>query len=302
MPASFEELEGILTCPDDRHTLARFGAGFHCPACRRSFEAREGLLELLPSRPAPVPDSVSENYRRGYREAFHQPFVRDHALAWGARETMPPAWRQKRERQVRWVAPLVALGCDPRSTLLADISSGAGYYTFAYAAQFRTVLHCDLSVDNLNYSISRARRLAIENILFLRIDYFQPPFCASLPRVLCLDTLIYGDEHERQLLAGILGCLSADGRAVVDFHNWNHNPLRRLGLLRDNFVQCRSYTKSEVRKLLADSAVAGAECFPFHQEFDPGSLSARLLSGLIPPVRFVYRLQGKAAGDLGATR
>lgn len=47
--------------------------------------------------------------------------------------------------------------------VLGDLSAGPDYDTLAYASTFKHVLHCDLSVDALNYADQKARALRIPN-------------------------------------------------------------------------------------------------------------------------------------------
>ena len=86
-------------------------------------------------------------------------------------------------------------------------------------------------------------------MIFLRVDYLKLPFSQALDYVICLDTLIRGRDHERGLLASIRDALKPGGHAVLDFHNWWHNPLRRLGLLPQNFGGNTSYNYRESCKL-----------------------------------------------------
>jgi SAM-dependent methyltransferase len=121
------------------------------------------------------------------------------------------------------------------------------------------------------------------------MDYFSPPFQASVPRIICLDTLVRGPEHERLVLRQIKRALAPAGKAVVDFHNWWHNPLRRMGLLRDNFRNNTSYKKSEVDDLFRQVQIDAPNHSPFHQEVDPERPFTALLRYLIPPTRLVYQ-------------
>ena len=79
---------------------------------------------------------------------------------------------------------------------------------------------------------------------------------------------------------------------MVDFHNWWHNPVRRLGLLRQNFGQNRSYTLKEVRDLMAEAGVGKFEVRRFVQEVDTGTVGGRMVGALIPATRFVVRIRG----------
>jgi SAM-dependent methyltransferase len=152
-------------------------------------------------------------------------------------------------------------------------------------------------VDNLSYAARKAERLGIRNIHFLRIDYFAPPFRHSLDRVVCCDTLVRGERHEATLLRAIRGALKPEGRAVVDFHYWWHNPLRRLGLLPQNFGSNRSYGRREAEALLSSAGVRKFEYFPFHQEFSPSWRGGRVVRRVIPPTRLVYRIGGEAGAS-----
>jgi SAM-dependent methyltransferase len=187
------------------------------------------------------------------------------------------------------VKPLVTEGIFADEAVLCDISAGAGYYTFEYADDFRVVLHCDLSVDNLTYAWRKARCRGIRNIVFLRADYFALPFRQTLDRILCFDTLIRGEAHDSALLSSIVRSLKPSGSAVIDFHNWWHNPLRRLGLLPENFHSNRSYVRAEAEKLLRDTGISEFGYWPFFQEFKREDRMADILLRLLPPTRLVYR-------------
>jgi SAM-dependent methyltransferase len=134
--------------------------------------------------------------------------------------------------------------------------------------------------------------MCISNVIFLRVDYFALPFCRSLDCVICFDTLIRGWDHETVLLAKIRSALSDGGKALVDFHNWWHNPLRRLGLLPQNFGQNRSYTRRRAEELLRKVGIEEWRMEPFRQEFDPSSRLKKRLSSLVPPTRLIYEFGG----------
>jgi ubiquinone/menaquinone biosynthesis C-methylase UbiE len=210
-------------------------------------------------------------------------------MAWGAEENVSESWARKRRRQVAMVQQQITEGIRAGESVLCDIAAGAGYYTFAYAHLFRYVLHCDLSVDNLNYASRKARLLGIQNIFFLRADYFALPLRQSLDRILCMDTLIRGDAHDSVLLTNIVRSLGPEGSAIVDFHNWWHNPLRRVGLLPKNFGSNRSYRRAEAERLLRRVGIKDYSLRPFLQELSPDSMLAGLLSGVFPSTRLVYR-------------
>jgi SAM-dependent methyltransferase len=290
MANKLADLLPLLSCPDDGGSLRCTTTGLHCNECGRHFPVYDdNCVELLPSSPTLLPLAVGDEYRNNYLTMFSETFRDDtRDMAWGAEESTVDSWMQKRRRQVRAVCPLVTKRTASVRPALCDIAAGAGHYTFAYAQYFHRVLHCDLSVHNLNYARRKARERNIGNIFFLRIDYFRSPFRHSIDRILCLDTVIRGKEHDRLLLNAIVGTLSRNGKAVVDFHNWWHNPLRRMGLLKENFVSNRSYSRKSAESLLADAGIVEFEYYPFCQEFDTHGRFGAACARLMQPTRHVY--------------
>jgi SAM-dependent methyltransferase/uncharacterized protein YbaR (Trm112 family) len=279
-----------LSCPDDHGPLRYEPQRYCCAACGRTFPVHLGrVAELLPKEPSQAPGLSASPYYAAYRAAFSRPFVPDDsALAWGAEETFSSAWVRKRRRQVELVQRLLAEAPGDPDRVVCDFSGGAGYYTFALARTFPTVFHCDLSVDSLNYCLFKAQSAALDNIFFVRMDYLQPPFQATLDRVISTDSLVGGPNHEMQVLANIRAGLRPGGMALVDFHNWWHNPLRRLGLLKQNYGRNRSYSRREAERLLAECGIREFRYTPFHQE------ALRLLDLIIPPTRLMYSFGGLA--------
>lgn len=283
-----------LVCPDDAGQLDLTDASLRCTRCQRRFPmARSGVIELLPSAPTTLHDMAPAAYVQFYLEEFVRPFAEDaEAVGWGAPERVPPAIAARRVRQADWVVGMLSEPRQRKPRLLCDVSGGSGYYTFAARSRFEMVLHCDLSVDSLNYTAAKARALGAENMLFLRTDYFRLPFQGSVDRIVCCDTLFGGERHENLLLSSIRKSLRPDGLAVVDFHNWWHNPLRRMGLLPQNFGENRSYSRHETVRLLEGAGIRAFEYFPYHQELDGPGMTAAVLSHVIPPTRLTYRIAG----------
>jgi SAM-dependent methyltransferase len=316
MNGLFSILSGRLHCPDDQVTLQLEPTAFHCPCCARSFPIiADNFVELLPKNPTVLPAEFGPKYLDGYLREFHRPFafVENPEVSEAAKpdknaparndvlfhaQVSARSWVQKREREVDRVLALLVQNSGSPDSILCDISAGPGYYTFAYASRFSVVLHCDLAVDSLAYAMRKAAALKLNNVLFLRIDYFAPPFKNSLDQILCLDTLIRGRPHEAALLLAINHSLTPRGYAIVDFHNWWHNPLRRMGLMSQTFDENQSYSRRAAEGLLAKAGVAGLEYFPFFQEFDHGELASKFLGRIIPPTRLIYRFSSSREAEL----
>jgi ubiquinone/menaquinone biosynthesis C-methylase UbiE len=298
MPYNLDEVTLLLCCPDDGAPMAGSANGVLCEQCRRFYPLLStNILDLLPSRPITFPGrSEPALYRESYLTEFFRPSeIRADARAWGAPEARSQKWLRLRERQAREVFQFLRVEPCEANLVFCDLSAGAGHCTFRAAQGYRLVFHCDLSMDALAYASRKARASHLENIVFVHADYFQPPFRNSIDHLICLDTLIRGPWHETKLLRSIQSVLNSRGTAVVDFHNWWHNPLRRLGLLPDNFVGNKSYTRKELTGLLARSGIEQFQTRSFLQEVDPCAGPGKVLARFIPPTRLMVRLAGVGA-------
>ncbi|MGH9743959.1 MAG: class I SAM-dependent methyltransferase [Candidatus Acidiferrum sp.] len=279
-------------------------AGLRCEECHRLYPLlSSNILQLLPSHPVVLPEGTGlAAYREGYLCEFFRPFeTKPDAQAWGAPEARSRKWLRLRERQARQVLLFLWEKTSGDNTVFCDLSAAAGHCTFIAAREYRYVFHCDLSMDALVYASAKARANHLDNMVFVHADYFQPPFRGSIHHLVCLDTLIRGPWHEQRLLQSIQSVLATGGHAVVDFHDWWHNPLRRLGLLPDNFIGNKSYTRTELAALLRTSGIGQFETQPFMQEVDPRSAWGKIIAGCIPPTRFMVRLAGAGASALQAS-
>ncbi|HTA57268.1 MAG TPA: class I SAM-dependent methyltransferase [Candidatus Baltobacteraceae bacterium] len=285
----WEELCEIICCPEDREGLDFRGSEYFCRSCSGRYPIVSGrIVDLRPRSPQSIPGGTNPEFARDYLDVFHGPLEQSgEALAWGATEVVPPRWARLREREVRHVLRILEEKGSALHTF-CDFSAGAGYYTLSYARAFPLVLHCDLSADSLFYASQRSEKLGMNNIVFLRIDYLRPPFDGQLDCAICMDSLERGEGHERMLLGAIHKSLRPGGVGVVDFHNWWHNPLRRLGLLPQNFGNNRSYSHREAEALLSSSGITNFRYHPFHQEFEENGVTSRIARVLLPSTRHLF--------------
>jgi len=286
--AVLDILARVVRCPDDYDDLVADGVRLSCRTCDRKITVTDdGIVRLLPLRAIDRSDIVNRSYMHKYSMEFSSECC-SNQQAWGAEEDVPETWSKRRLREVQMIYPLIS---DKRLGVLCDFSAGAGLYTLAYAKYFDVVLHCDLSISALKYVSKKAKTMGINNLIPIRADYFSPPFRNSVDVVLCLDSLIRGKDHELRLLRSIKSSLAPGGIAVVDFHNWWHNPLRRLGLLKDNFRDNQSYSRFGAASLLREAGIAEFDYFPFWQESYPEGLPGRVFRRVCPPTRFIYRFK-----------
>jgi SAM-dependent methyltransferase len=287
------EIARYLSCPDEGEPLAPASGALQCIRCSRHFPfQRPNLLEILPSEPVKI--SVSElpaEYGNDYVQSYSPTWTTlGDELPWGAPETSSAKTERRRKRHTEEAFRMLFDAPGPADEVFCDLSAAAGHTTFVAAQHCRLVFHCDLSVAAVRYASAKATRTGAENMVIVRADYLRPPFRNSIQLLTCFDSLIRGPWHELRLLANIRRALARGGRAVVDFHNWWHNPLRRLGLLRQNFGDNRSYTRKEVLQLLRQAGIDEFAVSTYVQEANPQWLPTKLLERLMPATRFMVRL------------
>lgn len=326
MPFDPNEIACHLVCPDDASPLVAATNALRCTNCNRAFPfLSPNLLDLLPSKALDLPTvGVSTEYAAAYLQTFkaaHENEIaannktefgncddadRDDAtqIPFNAPETSSPTLVQLRERQSAEVLQLLQTTNTPGANsekssdiVFCDLSAASGYTTFAAARHASIVFHCDLSPAAVRYASTKAIRLGLDNIVVVRADYLQPPFRNSIDQLTCIDTLIRGPWHESRLLAAIRRSLSRRGVAVVDFHNWWHNPFRRLGLLPQNFGQNHSYAKREVLDLLARADIENFTISPFIAEARPHTFVGEIVRAVLPATRFMIRFTSSGSRE-----
>lgn len=278
-----KKLLPLLCCPDDQSPMEYRFPYLVCTRCKKKHTIHgENFIELMP-KSTQFHHKQNPGYQSYYQREFNRKFTWiKEAKAWGRIDLNPASWAKKRMRQVEFVKQRLV-----KTAIVCDVSAGAGNYTFDLAKQFDLVIHCDLSVINLNDVYCRAQAQKVKNLVLIRCDYFKLPFKNSIDQLICLDTLVRGESHEKRLLSSLLSAVSPQGTIMADFHNWWHNPLRRMGLMPQNFDT--SYTRKQTERLLDRAGITDRHYYPFHQEFSPDSASVLKLA--IPPTRFVYQLK-----------
>ena len=286
-------IQEYICCPDCKATITYETTHFRCSKCERKFPFYEdSILEMLPSNPVHYAfDERSAYHEKIYTTLFHTKKEEANIdKSWATPELVPAKWLSKKRGHVNFIQSLIEKNTTQRKTF-CDFSGGSGYYTFEYYKLFDWIFHCDLSIESMLYTKKKADKQNISNIIFIRADYTQPPFNGTLDLIYCGDSLIYSPFHEGLVLNGMKQSLKEGAYAIFDFHNWWHNPLRRLGLMKNYFGECYSYSKKQTDDFVN-------RLFPVHtyhkyyQEFTNGQ-RASLIPGFFPNTRHTYIAQKK---------
>ena len=286
-------IEEYICCADCKSSITYETTHFTCSNCKRQYPFYEdSILEMLPSKPV--------HYAFDQRSAYHEKIYKtlfntkreeaDLEKSWASPELVPAKWLRTKKAHVNYIRSLIDKNTTQRKTF-CDFSGGSGYYTFEFYKLFDWVFHCDLSIDSMLYMKKKADKQNISNVIFVRSDYTQPPFNGTLDLIYCGDSLIYSPYHEGLVLKGMKQSLKEGAYAIFDFHNWWHNPLRRIGLMKNHFGECYSYSKKQTEDFVNFH-------FPVHsyhkyyQEFADGQ-RASFIPSLFPNTRHTYVVQKK---------
>lgn len=286
-------IEEYVCCPDCKAGIFYETTHFTCTKCQRKFPFYEdSIVEMLPSTPVRYAFDLRSAYHENiYTRLFYtRREEADLEKSWAPPELVPAKWLRKKLAHVNFIKSLIEKNITQRKTF-CDFSGGSGYYTFEFYKLFDWVFHCDLSIESMLYTKKKADKQNISNIIFIRTDYTQPPFNGSLDLIYCGDSLIYSPFHEGLVLNGMKQSLKDGAHAIFDFHNWWHNPLRRMGLMKNHFGACYSYSKKQTEDFVN-------RLFPVHtyhqyyQEFANGQ-RASLIPRFFPNTRHTYIVQKK---------
>jgi len=265
----------LLCCPKDKSLLDYTSKGYlKCKDCGTNYTIHaSNFIELMPRAPMLLPSCIKNDYERRYFDSYHRLFnqkflFNEHAIAWGAIENISPTLADKKNREIGQIL----IGTDVRDKIICDVSGGAGWITLQSAKEANIFIHCDISCDNLNYVYKRSGN---KNILFIRMDFFSDPFIAdSIDIIFCTDTLIYGNFMVKRFLRNIHKCLSADGKAKVDFYNRLHRNIFHKPYMI-------GYSASEVNRLLREIGITKYDYEGFFQECEGN------LKWIIPSTRHI---------------
>ncbi|MGK2862374.1 MAG: methyltransferase domain-containing protein [Chitinophagaceae bacterium] len=285
-------IQEYVSCPDCKAPIRFETSHFTCTECQRHFPYSEGILEMLPVKPV--------HYAFDQRSAYHEKIYntlfntkKENANmenSWAPPELVDPKWLRKKLYHVNFIKSLIEKNTIERKTF-CDFSGGSGYYTFEFHKMFDWIFHCDLSIESMLYMMKKAEKQNINNMIFIRTDYTQPPFNNSLDLLYCGDSLIYSPYHEGLVLSGMKQSLKEGGYAIFDFHNWWHNPLRRMGLMKNHFGECYSYSKKQTEGFV-NHHFRLHSYHKYYQEFANGQ-RASFIPDFFPHTRHTYIAQKK---------
>lgn len=206
----------FLGCPNDSKPIKIFQDKLVCEFCQNEFKIiNENTIELLPSKSFKL--RIENNTTKSYSEYYSDLLTVGHSRdskkrLWGTKtKTIPKGFVDK-------LLTLVSNAVG--NEIVCDIGAGSGDYSLILAKNSKYVFHCDLDLEAILFARAQAENLELNNILFIRCNYFYLPFRDdSLPFITCIDVLLRGREHDDSLIKEIFKKLQINGKALLDFHS-----------------------------------------------------------------------------------
>lgn len=138
--------------------------------------------------------------------------------AWGKIENLP-LWHRffiKKEMELIYEQTK-----NKRKHIAIDISAWVWTYTFELAKQYDLVIHFDLRDKSLVYAYNKSKELWIDNILFVRWDWFNLPFQKNIADlIISIDSFIYyGIKDDIKVIDDMYSLLNDKWIIFADFHH-----------------------------------------------------------------------------------
>jgi len=275
-----------LCCPDCKANIEIDGENLICMDCKRTFRVYYGICaDMLPSKKSRR-SAKTELERKSftvYNKLFDEPFTwKDNPSPWGL--AVPKNYINKLQKHKHMVYSLIP----NRINRFIDISAGSGRFSIELANRSEVCFLCDISVDSAIYLTGLVLKEKIENVLVVRCDYTSLPFKSDVfDFCLCNDTLIYGPDHEKNVLLSIYEISKKGGSCVLDFSNKYHR-----GFWHKPYTY--GYSKRQMIDMLLNTGFKIDVCLPLYYEFahdiEEKKFITKLINLVVPPTRYVFRV------------
>jgi len=236
-----EKAVSFLACPHDDGNLELNNEELSCSICSSKFRILDNnTIDLTPKNKKNMDISkVSEHYISDYTNITKEnseDISEERIQAFELDSRLQGYLLENQKEMLRII--------DNR--VLCDVGAGVGDHSIEFSKKSSLVFHCDLDMQVIGIAKKRSKQLGLNNIMFIRSDYFSLPFKKnSLPQVVCTGAMgRWGNTHDSLQVEQIAKILKKDGKAVIDFM-----AKERKGLPKDEFKKNR-LSKKEISSLL----------------------------------------------------
>ena len=278
----------FLGCPNDANSLSISNKKLFCNFCKHEFRIiDENIIELLPKTSFEI--DTENNTTKSYSEYYLDLQKLGHSSdskkrLWGTKTKTVP------EGFVDTLRNFIFNNSENKT--VCDVGAGSGDYSLLLAKNSKYVFHCDLDLEAIMFAQKTAKKRGLNNILFIRCDYFSLPFQdESLPSMTCIDILLRGHEHDTKLLTEISKKLQVNGTAILDFHSKERMKINK------NLEIGGCYSKNEISSVLSKfnfkiMSISGMGFAPTFNKLPKFlyTLTNLSLKIIFPPARWIVKI------------
>ena len=181
----------------------------------------DNFIELLPKKPYTVNIQSSwihdNSFYHGQLNKLID-FSIDTSDARGQIDDLPEGYQVFIKNELKLIKEEVK---NKNKHIAIDISAWVWTYTFELAKKYDLVIHFDLWDKSLVYAYNKAKKLGINNILFVRWDWFKFPFQENIADlIISIDSFIYYDiKDDIKVINDMYSLLNNKWIIFADFHH-----------------------------------------------------------------------------------
>tara|TARA_B110000914_G_C15487718_1_gene458939 strand:+ start:304 stop:1170 length:867 start_codon:yes stop_codon:yes gene_type:complete len=233
------EIIDILFCPDDHSSISLFNNELVCENCKRKFEMKENILDMTPKVKTDISDLEEKiPYFNYYESLFQNGTPGDEGTFGLSEKSISEGFVNETLHHLEKNITLNDVVC--------DVGAATGDYSLHLAKKCKLIIHCDLDLNGLLISKRKANQENVNNILFLRCDYFRMPFKNNkIDLAYSIDVIERGILHDKKLIKEISRIIKSKGTLIFDYHTKERSKLTRI-----NPTYLSTYSNSDVKSLL----------------------------------------------------
>ena len=231
----------ILYCPDDDSSLSLYGNELVCDECKRIFQMKENILDMRAKIKTDINDSKEQvPYSKYYESLFQNGDPGDEGTFGLFSKSVSEGFISE---TLHHLEKNIA-----SNDIVCDVGAATGDYSIHLAKKCALMIHCDLDINGLLISKKKAMQEKVDNILFLRCDYFHIPIKnKKLDLAYSIDVVERGIIHDKKILKEMSRMIKSKGTLIFDYHTKERSKLTRI-----NPSYLSTYSNNEILDLIKE--------------------------------------------------
>ena len=230
----------LLFCPDDKSQIILHDNELICTKCERKFSIDENIIDMRPKSKTNIKNDEEKLTYSDYYESLFQDGDPGKAGTFGlSSKSISEGFVTETLNQLE--------NFFTSNLTVCDVGAATGDYSVFLAKKCKLMIHCDLDINGLLISQKKAIREKVDNILFLRCDYFQIPFRnETIDLAYSIDVVERGMVHDQKILKEISRIIKSKGTLIFDYHTKERTKLTRI----HHTGWMSAYSNDEIKNLI----------------------------------------------------